>query len=238
MPMVVLKKRPNIFICGPEYQPENPLADYLATKEFSVHRIGESNQAVDQIVTRVPDLVLLDVCLPPDGGYEVCSTVRLYYGGPILMLGQEHDEAAQLLAFERGADDFIIKPVSSALMAAKISAHLRRGHRLPNAASRRQIHVGNLVLDASRREVLLAGELVDLTTVQFNLLWYLAKRSGRVVSRQELYEALFQQKYNGFDRSVDVYISRIRNQLGDDPENPSYVKTVRGVGYLFVGSDA
>ena len=81
------------------------------------------------------------------------------------------------------------------------------------------------------------GEMVDLTTIQFDLLWYLARRSGRVVSREELNEALFKQESNGFDRSVDVYISRIRYQLGDNPENPGFVKTIRGVGYLFADQD-
>jgi DNA-binding response OmpR family regulator len=82
-----------------------------------------------------------------------------------------------------------------------------------------------------------AGKPIDLTTMQFELLWYLVKRSGRVVSRDERYEALYNEKYNGFDRRVDVYISRIRQQLKDDVDNPSFLKTIRGVGYLFVGHD-
>ena len=122
-------------------------------------------------------------------------------------------------------------------MAARICAYLKRSHGLNDKMDARWIQAGKLFLDAARREVFLVGVPVDLTKVQFNLLWYLAKRSGLVVPRKELYEALFQQKYNGFDRSVDVYISRIRNQLGEDPESPSYLKTVRGVGYLFVGCD-
>ena len=228
--MVVLKKRPTIFICEPEDRPANPLVEYLAIKGFYIHCITESSQAIDQIITRVPEIVLLDADLPSAGGYEVCSAVRVYYSGPILFQGQAHDEAAQLLAFERGADDYIFTPVSPTLMAARICAHLRRSHGLNDKMDARRIRAGKLVLDAARREVFLAGAPVDLTTVQFNLLWYLAKRSGRVVPRQELYEALFQQKYNGFDRSVDVYISRIRNQLGDDPESPSYLKNRSGSG--------
>jgi DNA-binding response OmpR family regulator len=97
--------------------------------------------------------------------------------------------------------------------------------------------VGQLMVDASLRTVSLAGKPIDLTTMQFELLWHLAKRSGRVVSRDELYDALYNEKYNGFDRSVDVYISRIRQQLMDDVDNPSFLKTIRGVGYLFVGHD-
>ena len=237
MPMVILKKRPAIFICEAEHGAAQGLADYLTSKDFTVRCIAESGQAVAQIVTHVPDVVLLDAHLPVAGGYEVCSAVRPSYNGHILFMGSDQDEAAQLLAFERGADDYILTPVSPALLAARIGAHLKRSQRVSGKANNHQVRVGELVVDAARREVFLAGHPIDLTTMQFELLWYLAKRSGRVVSREELYEALYKEKYNGFDRSVDVYVSRIRNQLGEDAEKPSYLKTVRDVGYLFVGHD-
>ena len=231
--MVAFQLRPTVLICQPNHEfAHAPLANYLRAKGFSVGCISDSEQAVDQIITWVPDVVLLDSRLLPADGYEVCSQVRPHYNGPILFQGRERDEASQLLAFEQGADEYIFLPASPRLIAVRICAHLNRGNM-----SYHQVRIGQLVVDASRREVFLADQPIDLTTVQFDLLWYLVKRSGRVVSRQELYEALFHQKYNGFDRSVDVYVSRIRNQLRDDPENPSYLKTVRGVGYLFVGVD-
>jgi DNA-binding response OmpR family regulator len=208
------------------------LVKYLGTKGFAADLVAESNRTVDRIISRTPDVVLLDSRILPAGGYDVCREIRPRYNGPILFLGWEQGEAAQLLALERGADEYIMMPVSPKLLAAIINARLSRGR-----TSYHQVRAGQLMVDASRREVVLAGELVDLTTVQFDLLWYLARHSGRVISREELYEALFHENYNGFDRSVDVYISRIRNQLRDDPENPSYLKTVRGAGYLFVGAD-
>jgi DNA-binding response OmpR family regulator len=237
MSMVATKKNLIIFLCETGCNSADALVEFLTDKDFDVQCLPESGPAVDQIILRVPDIVILDANIPPAGGYEVCKEVRPYYSGPILFMGREESEAAQLLAYERGADDYIVKPVSPALMAAKISAHLRRGRGSDHPTKGRRIRAGKLIVDATRREVSLAGEPVDLTTIQFDLFWYLARRSGRVVSRQELYEALFRQKYNGFDRSVDVYISRIRNQLGDNPENPNFLKTVRGVGYLFVGQE-
>ena len=232
--MVQSEKKPTIFICEQNHGPSDPLVAYLTAKAFDVHCIQESDKAVDAILTQMPDLVLLDAHLPMAGGYDVCSTVRPNYNGPIIFQAQEHDEAAQLLAFERGADDCIATPISPALLAARIHAHLRRSRGM---TSGRQIRVGHLVVDAALRAASLDGQPIDLTTMQFELLWYLAKRSGRVVPREELYEALYNQSYNGFDRSVDVYISRIRHQLGDDADNPRYLKTVRGVGYLFAGHD-
>lgn len=235
MPTVVEKRRPSLFICEPDHATTHPLAEFMSARGFTVDCIPESGQAIDRIITRVPDVVVLAADLPTAGGYEVCSAVRAYYNGLILILGRDRDETAQLLAFELGADDYIFVPASPALLAARIGAHLKRRYGSAVKDANHRIRVGELVVDARRREVFLAGQPIDLTTIQFELLWYLAKRSGRVVSREEIYEALYQQKYNGFDRSVDVYISRIRQQLRDSAENPNYLKTVRGVGYLFVG---
>lgn len=237
MSMTVIKKCPTIFICEAELVPAHPLVAYLTAKNFSVRCIPESSQAMDLIVTHAPDIVVLDTHLPVAGGYDVCGTVRPYYNGPILLQGRDRDEAAQLLAFDRGADDFIPKPVTPALVTARIRAHLKRSHGSVGQANGRQLRIGELVVDAAIRAASLAGHPIELTTMQFELLWYLVKRSGRVVPRQELYEALYKEKYNGFDRSVDVYVSRIRHQLGDNAENPSFLKTVRGVGYLFVDHD-
>ena len=233
-PMVIRKKPSTIFICDATLDADHPLVTYLSTKEFIVRCIRESSQAIGQIITSAPDIVLLGAHLPVAGAYDVCAAVRSYYNGLILFTGQSDDEAAQLLAFERGADDYIILPASPALLVARITAHLKRRHGAAGRADGRRIRAGELVVDAARREVFLSNRPIDLTTIQFELLWYLVKRSGRVVSRDELYEAMYREKYNGFDRSVDVYISRIRQQLGDDADNPTYLKTVRGVGYLFI----
>lgn len=233
----MLKKRPTVFLCEANLEAIPALADYLSAKEFFVHCLADSKKAIDEIITRAPDVVLLDADLPMAGGYDVCSMVRPYYNGHILFTGKDGDDASQLLAFERGADDYVQMPVSPALLTARISAHLKYSRGSAGNGNSRQIRVGDLVVDASLRTVSMGGKPIDLTTMQFELLWYLAKRSGRVVSRDELYEALYNEKYNGFDRSVDVYISRIRQQLNDDVDNPSFVKTIRGVGYLFVGRD-
>lgn len=158
-------------------------------------------------------------------------------GGHFLFTGKDRDDASQLLAFERGADDYVQMPVSPALLTARINVHLKRGYSSAANGNSRQMRIGELVVDASLRTVSLGGRSIDLTTMQFELLWYLAKRSGRLVSRDELYEALYNEKYNGFDRSVDEYISRIRQQLSDSVDNPSFVKTIRGGGYLFVARD-
>ncbi len=233
-PTVIRKKPSTIFICDAALDDDHPLVNYLSAKDFIVRCIRESSQAIGQIITSAPDIVLMGAQLPVAGAYDVCAAIRPYYNGLILFTGESGDEAAQLLAFERGADDYIILPASPALLAARFIAHLKRRHGAAGVTDGRRIRAGELVVDATRREVFLANRPIELTTIQFELLWYLAKRTGRVVSRDELYEAMYREKYNGFDRSVDVYVSRIRQQLGDDADNPTYLKTVRGVGYLFI----
>lgn len=237
MAISIMKKRPNIFICDSDGTSTMPLVDYLKSEGYSVKCIMESTTAVDQILNIMPSLVLLDTQLPVAGGFDVCRAVRPYFSGPILFHSKHDDEAAQLLAFERGADDFVVKPISPPIMAARISAHLKRTRNPAGTHNELLVKSGELTIDAARREVSLSGKPVDLTSIQFELLWYLVNRSGRVVSRDELYNALYHEKYNGFDRSVDVYVSRIRQQLNDNADSPRFVKTVRGVGYLFVNHE-
>ena len=231
-PSAASPNQSTILICEATQGPVHRLSDYLAAKGFRVRFISASGPAIEHIITLAPDMVLLDADLPEAGGYEVCRAVRPYYNGKIIIVGPDGDDASELLAFERGADDYVVRPLSPAPLVARIGAHLKQGDGLAVRDAGRQLRVGELLVDASRREVFLAGQPVELTSTQFDLLWHLAKRSGRVVSREELYEAMYDEKYNGFDRSVDVYISRIRQQLGDTADNPSYLKTVRGVGYL------
>lgn len=233
--MTIGNERPTIFLCDPGLDEAHRMIDDLAARDFDIRLITQCSEAEEAIVTGIPDAVVLDVGLPVIGGYEVCRKVRPYYNGLIIIKGEEGEETAQLLAFERGADDYVVLPASPALFAARIKAHLRRQHGALNHTEALQIRSGDMLVDATRREVRLGSEPVELTALQFELLWYLAKRSGRVIPREELYGALYHSDYNGFDRSVDVHISRIRHQLGDCPDNPTYVKTVRGVGYLFVG---
>jgi DNA-binding response OmpR family regulator len=228
------EKQFSIFIADARIGPTQLLAAHMESKGFLTQVFQESDSAIEQILSRMPDAVLLSTDLDPISGYEVCRTVRLNYNGPILIQGWNQDEASQLLAFERGADDYIILPASPVLLFTRIQSHLKRLNGWNGKRLQRLVTVGELMVDATRREVLLGGNPVNLTSTQFDLLWYLARRIGSVVSRKQLYEALYHATYNGYDRSVDVQISRIRQQLGDDSDHPIYLKTIRGVGYQFV----
>ncbi len=206
--------------------------DFLENEGFVVWYEAEGKAARDRILATPPDLVILDIMLPGMNGYTVCRDVRPEYDGPILFLTARDEELDEILGLEMGGDDYVTKPVRPQLLVARVRALLRRavGSRKPMPSDR--VRVGELMVDANRREVGLGERVVDLTTYEFDLLYYLANRAGEVVSRQDIYQALFNYDYDGLDRSVDVYISRLRQKLGGDHSTPVSIKTVRGVGYL------
>ncbi len=232
-PVQIFKKSPTIFICKSNSDAADYLGDHLSMKGFIVSLIHLCSEAVEQILKWKPDIVLLDANLPYSGGYEVCRLVRQNYGGLIIVQGWTQDEAVQLQAFDKGADDYVAASESTILLTAKIMAHLRRDRAITKKPHR-QLRIGEMFLDAGRSEVFLADQPVKLTTTQFELLWYLAQRSGEVISREELHKSLYKEKYNGHDRSIDVCISRLRRRLRDNAENPIYLKTIHGRGYLLM----
>ncbi len=182
-----------------------------------------------------PDLVLIDLGNPSLEYLNSCKTIRANCRVPILMLAEQANEMFQVLGLELGADDFLIKPLPTTLLLAKVRALLRREEE-----SRHQhknlIQLGELVIDAGRREVWCSGSNIQLTAREFDLLWCLAENAQTILSRDKIHQLLYNSEYNGFDRSIDIYISRIRQKIGDDPLNPRYLKTIRGAGYLLVDS--
>ena len=216
--------------------------EYLSNNGLSVGVEHNGAVAVERIKAEQPDLVILDLMLPGEDGLGVCRLVRSEYSGPIIMLTARTDELDQVVGLEVGADDYISKPVTPRLLLARISAMLRRSSKLKAASDTIGLqeptdarhHFGSLIIDNSMREAWLGDEDIDLTSAEFDLLWLLASNAGRVLSREEIFSALRGISYNGQDRSIDVRVSRIRSKIGDDPEHPRRIKTVRSRGYLFV----
>ena len=179
-------------------------------------------------------LVVLDLMLPDTDGLSLCRQMREtadYVA--ILMLTAKSTELDRVLGLEMGADDYVAKPVKPRLLLARIRALLRRVEGEMEAVPQR-LEFGQLVIDNGAREVLLNGASVEMTSAEYDLLWLLASNAGRVLSRELIFEKLRGIQYDGQDRSIDVRISRIRPKIGDDPDNPKRIKTVRSKGYLFV----
>lgn len=224
---------PRVMIVEDDERLATLTSDYLSANGLSVTVVSNGNEAIRRIPAEQPDIVVLDLMLPGADGLTVCREVRRQYRNPILMLTARTDDMDQILGLEMGADDYVAKPVKPRLLLARVRALLRRIE--PDAESPpSRLEFGNLVIDNSAREVILDGQSVEMTSAEYDLLWLLASHAGTVLSRETIFERLRGIQYDGQDRSIDVRISRIRPKVGDDPDNPRRIKTVRSKGYLFV----
>ncbi|MEY2634055.1 MAG: hypothetical protein RIR00_2709 [Pseudomonadota bacterium] len=213
-------------------------AEYLRKNEFTVGIEGRGDTAVPRILAEQPDLIVLDIMLPGQDGFEVCRAIRPGYRGVVLMLTARDEDFDQILGLELGADDYIAKPVQPRLLLARIKALLRRSApTAPGDGSDDSCVFGQFRISLATRNATLGGEAIDLTTAEFDLLWLLASHAGSVLSRDDLLQNLRGIGFDGLDRSIDARISRLRKKIGDDPENPTRIKTVRGKGYLFSRHD-
>ncbi|MGO1068257.1 winged helix-turn-helix domain-containing protein [Lysobacter sp. CA199] len=207
------------------------VANYLGKHGYSVAVEGDGAQAVGAILEHAPAVVLLDLSLPGQDGFEICRSVRSRYSGVICMLTARTDDIDQVLGLELGADDYIGKPIEPRVLLAKLRAHLRRDSVVRQCGN--ALRFGQLRIDRDTRETTLRERRIDLTTAEFDLLVLLADRAGQILSRDDLLQSLRGINFDGLDRSIDARISRLRRKLGDLAEEPERIKTVRGKGYLF-----
>jgi len=188
------------------------------------------------VATPAPDLVILDLMLPDMDGLEVCRRIRAMGGPvaqvPVLMLTAKGDPMDRIIGLELGADDYLPKPFEPRELLARIRAVLRR--RVDGGAQNtNRIRFGSLEIDRDARAVMVGGAPCELTSYQFDLLVALAERAGRVLTRDQIMEAVRGRELDAFDRSIDVHMGRIRAAIEADPKNPKRILTVRGVGYVF-----
>jgi DNA-binding response OmpR family regulator len=215
------------------------VGEYLGQSGLSVtHRAdGQSGLAQLQDSASVPDLVILDLMLPDMDGLEVCRRIRSLQGPvaqvPVLMLTAKGDPMDRIIGLELGADDYLPKPFEPRELLARIRAILRRRTDGGAAPATQALRFGTLEIDRDARTVTVAGELADLTSYQFDLLVALAERAGRVLTRDQIMEAVRGRELEAFDRSIDVHMGRIRAAIEADAKNPRRILTVRGVGYVF-----
>ena len=209
------------------------VAEYLGRHELDVTVVPDGERGLTALRRGRFDVVLLDVMLPGIDGLEVCRRLRAtpeWSALPVLMLTARGEDVDKIVGLELGADDYLAKPFNPRELLARIRAILRRGADTP----RTRFVAGGLAVDYDAREVTVDGRRVVLTHHEFELLVALARANGRVLSREQLMDALRGQEYEAFDRSIDVHVSKLRAKLEKDPRAPRYIKTVRGVGYALV----
>ncbi len=215
------------------------VAEYLGQSGYTVSHAGEGGLGLTALQERLPDLVILDLMLPDMDGLEVCRRIRALGGEaarvPLLMLTAKGDPMDRIIGLEMGADDYLPKPFEPRELLARIRAVLRRRGDANHGAGpgTPALRFGSMEIDRDARTVHVGERLCELTSYQFDLLLAMAERAGRVLTRDQIMEAVRGRELEAFDRSIDVHIGRIRNAIEVDSKDPKRILTVRGVGYVF-----
>ncbi len=221
-----------ILVVDDEKTLRETLADGLESEGYSVVQAADGREAVDVFRRRRPDLILLDLMLPEISGTEVCRIIRAESGVPILMLTAKSAEVDKVVGLELGADDYVTKPFSFRELLARVRALLRRSEAQAVNPEPETVDLGQIRVDLAGRRLLRDGELVPVKPKVFELLAYLLRHPGQVLSREQLLEHVWGYDYAGETRTVDVHIHWLRSQIEADPASPKLLETVRGVGYV------
>ncbi|ELT3015140.1 response regulator transcription factor [Listeria monocytogenes] len=218
---------------------EKPIADIvkfnLNKEGFDVYCAYDGDEALELVEEVQPDLILLDIMLPGRDGIEVCREVRKKYDMPIIMVTAKDSEIDKVIGLELGADDYVTKPFSNRELIARVKANLRRHSQVSSNAAEEEenseLEIGSLIIHPDAYVASKRGETIELTHREFELLHYLAKHMGQVMTREHLLQTVWGYDYFGDVRTVDVTVRRLREKIEDNPSHPALLVTRRGVGY-------
>lgn len=206
------------------------------SRKYQVESAADGKTAMAIFPKFQPDLVILDVNLPDALGYNLCEQMQSHTNVFVLMLTSRTDNIDKQQGFEQGADDYLTKPFDLQELEWRVAAILKR-KRLVVPSPQQRIVFKNLIIDIERREVMVNNEVIYLTALEFDLLYFLANNPGRVLKREELIKQVWEYEYTGEQRIVDVHIGQIRRKIELDVTQPAMIQTVRGVGYKFIIPD-
>ena len=222
-----------ILIVEDEESVIDPLELLLSKEGFTIETARDGREAFEKFEKVLPDLVLLDLMIPIISGTEVCRQIRAKSQVPIIMLTAKDTEVDKVVGLELGADDYIVKPYSKAELVARIKAVLRRQGGEVTSEVSGVITAGPISIDIDRHLVMINGAATSLPLKEFELLEFLLRNKGRVLTRTQLIDRVWGSDYFGDTKTLDVHIKRLRAKIENDPANPVYIQTIRGLGYKF-----
>ena len=206
---------------------------YLEKEGYKISVAYDGQSALDIASKQEPDLIVLDLMLPEISGWDVCRTLRAKSSVPIIMLTARDEDTDKIIGLELGADDYVTKPFNPKELVSRVRAVLRRAEGV--FEKKNKIEVTGLSIDLERHEVRRDGKIIDLTPTEFEFLRILVESPGRVYSRSQLLDKVQGHTYEGYERTIDSHIKNLRKKIEPDPDQPTFVLTVRGVGYKFGG---
>lgn len=228
------EKQKSILIVEDDESLANWIADYLSGQNFEVCVANRGDYALELIQEENPDLVLLDINLPVKDGFDICREARVFYDRPILMMTARDEELDEVLGLELGANDYVTKPIRARALLARIKGLLRRDTSVNEVEiNNDRLSFGALSIDRFSRTTKINDKPINISSNEFNVLWILASQAGNIVSRESLIKELRGIEYDGFDRSTDILVSRLRKKLGTETCLEQRIKTIWGKGYLF-----
>ena len=228
------EKSQKVLVVDDEEQIRRALKSILTARKYEVILATNGDEAIDMAIENPPDLVILDMAMPGLRGTEVCSELRNWYEGPILMLSVIGSDIEKAAALDIGADDYLTKPFSTTELLARIRALLRRSSARITPPP--VIQAGDLEIDIAKRTVRRSGEEVELTRMEFDILAYLAQNADRVVTSKMLLEKVWGPEYAEDAQTLRVHISHLRKKIEPRPSSPRYIQTETGVGFRFIAS--
>ena len=221
----------NILVLDDEKEIADLVEVYLKNENYNVYKFYNAKDALKCIEETPLDMAILDVMLPEIDGFSICKIIREKYNYPIIMLTAKVDDISKIQGLSIGADDYITKPFNPLELVARVKSGLRRYHNYNNEnESKDIIEILGLTINKKNHKCFLYNEEIDLTPTEFSILWYLCENRGKVVSSEELFSAVWKEKYWDYNNTVMVHIKRIRQKLHDKPNHPKFIKAVWGAG--------
>lgn len=225
----------NILLVDDEKEIADLVELYLKNDGYNVYKFYTGNEALECIQTKKLDMAILDIMLPDIDGFSICQKIREDHFFPIIMLTAKVEDMDKIMGLTIGADDYITKPFNPLELVARVKTQLRRYKRYNSAEAPEEIlnehDIRGLVINKDTHKSSLFGEPLGLTPIEFDILWHLCDNRGKVVSSEELFEAVWGEKYLDNNNTVMAHIARLREKMKEAPRNPKFIKTVWGVGY-------